>query len=115
MRVKLRLQRFGRKKLPFYRIVVASSSTQRDGKFLDIVGLYHPMSAESEQIKLKADKINYWLDKGAIPTDTVKDILSKQGLWKDFADAKKNRRVQKRKRINQNRKAKKQRETVSTS
>ena len=86
MRVRLRLQRFGRKKLPFYRIVATSSSVKRDGRFLEIVGLYHPtLKDSSNQIKLDKEKILSWLNKGASPSETVKKILSHTGLWKQYA------------------------------
>lgn len=88
MTVKLRLQRFGTKKRPYYRIVAATSTVKRDGKFLDILGIYHPLVKEDEQIRLEKDKINEWLKKGAQPTDTVRSILSKAGVWKPFAEAK---------------------------
>jgi small subunit ribosomal protein S16 len=88
MTVKLRLQRFGTKKRPYYRIVAATSTVKRDGKFLDILGIYHPLVKEGEQIRLEKDKINEWLKKGAQPTDTVRSILSKAGVWKPFAEAK---------------------------
>jgi small subunit ribosomal protein S16 len=88
MTVKLRLQRYGTKKKPYYRIVAASSTVKRDGKFLDIIGLYHPLVKEGEQIRLEKEKVNEWLKKGAQPSDTVKNILSKAGVWKPFAEAK---------------------------
>ncbi len=85
MRVRLRLQRFGRKKLPFYRIVATSSSVKRDGRFLEIVGIYHPTIKDlSNQIKLNEEKILSWLNKGASPSETVKKILSNTGLWKQY-------------------------------
>lgn len=107
MQVKIRLQRFGSKKRPFYRIIATASTKKRDGRFLDIVGLYHPVSAEESQIRLDEDKIKKWLGSGAQPSDTVKDILSKKGLWKDFAQAKEAKRSAKVKRSNAAAKAKK--------
>lgn len=107
MQVKIRLQRLGSKKRPFYRIIAASSKNQRDGKFLDIVGLYHPIAAAESQIRLNEEKIKKWLDNGAEPSDTVKNILTKKGLWKDFAQAKESRRVQKIKKSNAAKKAQK--------
>ena len=66
MLVRLRLQRFGRKKLPFYRVIAASSTVKRDGKFLDILGLYHPtVREESKQVRLDQEKIFEWLKRGA--------------------------------------------------
>ena len=76
MAVKIRLSRFGRKKMPFDRIVVADSEAPRDGKFLEIVGTYDPMKDPFE-VKLYQEKIQFWLDKGALPTTTVKSLLKK--------------------------------------
>lgn len=87
MQVKLRLQRFGNKKRPYYRIVAATITKKRDGKFLDIIGLYHPLSSPDNQIRLFEDKVIDWLNKGAEPTNTVKSILQKQGIWSKFKSA----------------------------
>ena len=76
MAVKVRLARFGRKKKPFYRIVVASSEAPRDGKFLEIVGTYDPLKDPAE-INIKHEQLQKWLDKGAIPTDTVRSLMAK--------------------------------------
>ena len=76
MAVKVRLARLGRKKRPFYRIVVANSEAPRDGKFLEIVGTYDPMK-DPVEIVIKHEKLQLWLDKGAQPTETVKSILAK--------------------------------------
>ncbi|MDF1578122.1 MAG: 30S ribosomal protein S16 [Desulfurivibrionaceae bacterium] len=75
MAVKVRLARFGRKKRPFYRIVVANSEAPRDGKFLEIVGTYDPLKDPAEVV-IKHDKLKTWLDRGAKPTDTVKSLLA---------------------------------------
>lgn len=72
--VKLRLKRIGAKKRPFYRIVAADSRAPRDGKFLETVGTYDPRQQPSE-VTLKEDRIRYWLDNGAQPTETVRGIL----------------------------------------
>jgi len=106
MTVKLRLQRYGTKKKPYYRIVAASSTVKRDGQFLDIVGLYHPLVKEGQQVRLEKDKIVNWLGKGAQPSDTVKNILSKAGIWKPFAEAKALKDGAKQKRLNEKAKAK---------
>ena len=74
MAVKLRLQRFGTHKAPFYRIVAAESKAPRDGKFLEIVGTYNPINAE---VNIDFDKVNYWVSNGALPTETVKNLLKK--------------------------------------
>ena len=76
MAVRIRLTRFGRKKKPFYRIVVADSERQRDGKFLDIVGTYDPMQNPAE-IKINATKLQDWMGKGALPSTTVKSLIKK--------------------------------------
>ncbi|MBE7414946.1 MAG: 30S ribosomal protein S16 [Deltaproteobacteria bacterium] len=76
MAVKIRLTRQGAKKKPFYRIVVADSEAPRDGDFLEVVGTYDPM-AEPARVALKGDRVSYWLSKGAVPTDTVRQLLKK--------------------------------------
>jgi small subunit ribosomal protein S16 len=76
MAVKIRLTRQGGKKKPFYRIVVADSEAPRDGSFLEVVGTYNPMT-EPAKVELKGDRVAFWLDQGAIPSDTVKQILKK--------------------------------------
>lgn len=77
--VKLRLRRMGAKKRPSYRIVAADSRSPRDGRFLEIVGLYDPLTNPAT-IRLKEDRIRHWLGNGAQPTDTVRHILIRQGL-----------------------------------
>lgn len=76
MAVRIRLARFGRKKQPFYRIIVADSQRKRDGKFLDIVGTYDPLQ-DPVQIKIDNEKVTDWIGKGALPTTTVKSLLKK--------------------------------------
>jgi small subunit ribosomal protein S16 len=76
MPVRIRLTRKGRKKQPFYRIVVADSQAPRDGKFLDIVGTYDPMQ-DPAVIKLDTEKLQKWTVKGAIPSGTVKTLINK--------------------------------------
>ena len=75
MAVRIRLTRMGRKKKPFYRIVAATSEAKRDGKFLEVVGTYDPM-LEPVAIKIHQDKLQYWLDQGAQPSDTVKSLIA---------------------------------------
>ncbi len=77
--VKIRLRRMGAKKAPFYRIVVADSRYPRDGRFIDEIGYYDPMK-EPKQIVVDADKAKHWIANGAQPTDTVKDLLKKNGI-----------------------------------
>jgi len=74
MAVRIRLTRLGRKKKPFYRIIVANSESPRDGRFLDIVGTYDP-GQNPAAVTLKSEKIDEWLKKGALPSDTVASIL----------------------------------------
>ena len=88
MAVKLRLQRFGSKKNPFYRVIAAESGNSRDGRFIDIIGTYNPLTNPSE-VKIDEEKALKWLVNGAQPTDTVKNILSKQGIIAKFHASKK--------------------------
>lgn len=83
MSVKIRLARHGANKKPFYRIVIADSESPRDGKFLENVGTYNPL-VDPVQVSLKQDRIKYWIDLGAIPTDTVKSLLKKEGFFASF-------------------------------
>ena len=76
MALKLRLTRMGSKKKPFYRIVAVNSETRRDGRALDYVGYYNPMT-EPADIKIDQDKISMWMERGAQPTDTVRPLLKK--------------------------------------
>ena len=87
MAVKLRLKRMGAKKRPFYRIVAADSRSPRDGKFIEIVGTYNPIM-EPAEVKVNEGIALKWLNDGAIPTDTVRDLLSKQGIMKKFHESK---------------------------
>ncbi len=84
MSVKIRLARHGTKKRPFYRIVVADSKSPRDGRFLENVGTYNPVLDPAEVV-LKQDRIKYWIDQGAILTDTVKSLLKKEGFFAKLA------------------------------
>jgi len=77
--VKIRLRRIGAKKHPFYRLVVADSRSPRDGKFIEILGTYDPMT-EPVKLNLDLDKIKVWLQKGARPSDTARAFLIDQGL-----------------------------------
>jgi len=90
MAVKLRLKRMGSKAKPFYRIVAADSKSPRDGRFLEVVGTYNPIKKE-DNITIDEEKALYWLGCGAIPTDTVRSILSKQGIMKKHAEKKGNK------------------------
>ncbi len=77
--VKIRLRRMGAKKSPFYRIVVADSRYPRDGRFIEEIGTYNPLTQPSE-VKVDADKVKEWIAKGAQPTDTVKGLFKKNGI-----------------------------------
>jgi small subunit ribosomal protein S16 len=79
MAVRIRLARHGAKKRPFYRIVVADNDSPRDGRFLENVGTYNPLMDPAE-VTLKVDRIQHWLQQGAVPTDTVKTLLTKERL-----------------------------------
>ncbi len=80
MQVRIRLARHGAKKKPFYRIVVASSESPRDGRYLENVGTYDPLK-EPAEVNLKSERIKYWIDQGATPTDTVKSLLKKENFF----------------------------------
>ena len=84
--VRIRLRRIGRKKAPVYRIVIADSQSPRDGKFIEIIGQYAPRTGE-QALNLKNDRVNYWLDNGAQPTDTVRSLLRKAGVLKTRHEA----------------------------
>ncbi|MBW1728397.1 MAG: 30S ribosomal protein S16 [Deltaproteobacteria bacterium] len=80
MSVKIRLARHGAKKKPFYRIVIADGESPRDGKFLENVGTYNPL-VDPAEVSLKQERVKYWIDQGAIPTNTVKNLLKKEGFF----------------------------------
>ena len=89
MSVKIRLARHGRRKAPYYRMVVADSRYPRDGRFIEILGIYHPLNKnEAEQIRIDEDKALAWLNQGAIPSDTCRSLLRKQGIMKKYHEAK---------------------------
>ncbi len=81
MAVKIRLRRMGAKKAPFYRVVVADSRSPRDGRFIEEIGYYNPMTNPAE-IKIDAAKAENWLKNGAQPTETVKSLLKKSEIIK---------------------------------
>ena len=88
MAVKLRLKRMGGKQKPFYRIVAADSRFPRDGRFIETVGTYNPIAKPAE-VKIDKELAIKWLSNDAQPTDTVKALFKKEGILKEFADAKK--------------------------
>ena len=79
MAVKMRLRRMGAKKAPFYRVIVADSRSPRDGRFIEEIGYYNPLTNPAE-IKIDAEKAKKWLSTGAQPTETVKALLKKSGI-----------------------------------
>ena len=87
MAVKIRLKRMGSKKKPFYRIVVADSRSPRDGRFIETVGTYNPLKNPAEVVLKEEDVLN-WLQKGAQPSVTVRNILSKEGIMQKHHEAK---------------------------
>ena len=86
MSVKIRLARYGTKKKPFYRIVVATNEAPRDGRFLELVGTYDPLG-DPAPVTLKQDRIKKWIKKGAIPTATVRNLLKKEGFFNESPNA----------------------------
>ena len=85
--VKLRLKRMGKKGAPFYRIVAADSRSPRDGRFIEQIGTYNPTKTE-EKVTLDKELAKKWLSNGAQPTDTVRSILSHEGVLKEMHEAK---------------------------
>ena len=79
MAVKMRLRRMGMKKAPFYRVIVADSRSPRDGRFIEEIGYYNPLT-EPAEIKIDAEKAKKWIGNGAQPTETVKSLLKKSGI-----------------------------------
>jgi small subunit ribosomal protein S16 len=79
MAVKIRLQRYGSKKRPFYRLVAADSRSPRDGRYLEIIGTYNP-TTDPASVKIDSEKAQKWLNEGAKPTDTVKNLFAKAGI-----------------------------------
>ena len=91
--VRIRLRRTGRKKTPTYRIVVADSTSPRDGRFIEIIGQYVPRQGATA-LNLKTERANYWLDNGAQPSDTVRSLLRKAGVLKARHEARLGRKMQ---------------------
>ncbi len=79
MAVKIRLRRMGAKKAPFYRVIVADSRSPRNGRFIEEIGTYNPLT-EPAEVKIDADKAKQWIANGAQPTETVKSLLKKNGI-----------------------------------
>lgn len=87
MAVKLRLKRMGSKKKPVYRIVAIDSHTKRDGEYIELVGTYNPLT-EPKTVKVNESVALKWLNNGAIPSDTVRNLLSDAGVMKKFHESK---------------------------
>lgn len=87
MSVKIRLQRFGTKKKPFYRVVAIDSRTKRDGDVVEYIGKYQPI-VTGKQFDVDEEKVMSWLNQGAQPTDTIKNLLKKEGIWQKYKSAK---------------------------
>lgn len=87
--LKLRLTRLGRKKVPFYRIAAMEALSRRDGKAVAYLGTYNPLAEDDKQVVLKEEEILKYLTNGAQPTETVRSILTKAGVWEKFQETKK--------------------------
>jgi len=87
MTVKIRLKRMGSKRNPFYRVVVADARAPRDGRIIEQIGTYNPV-ANPVEVKLDEEKAMNWMANGAKPSDTVRNLFSKEGIMKKFHDSK---------------------------
>ena len=86
MSVKIRLQRTGTKKKPFYRVIAVDGKAKRDGKFIEQLGRYQPI-VDGGQFIIDEEKVLHWLGKGAQPTDTILQLLKKNGIWQKYTSA----------------------------
>ena len=86
MSVKIRLQRIGTKKKPFYRVAAVDSKKKRDGEVIEYLGKYHPIS-KTDQFTVDEKQVISWLNNGAVPTGTIEKLLKKTGIWKKFKDS----------------------------
>lgn len=84
MAVRIRLRRIGKRKQPYYRMVVADASSPRDGRFVEAIGHYDPR-AEPPQVSVDGERALWWLRRGAQPSDTVRALLVRAGVWEQFA------------------------------
>ena len=87
MSVKIRLQRVGTKKKPFYRVVAMDSRKKRDGDVIEYVGRYQPIVSD-KQFVIDEEKVLKWLNNGAQPSDTIKALLKKEGIWQKYTQGK---------------------------
>ena len=100
MSVKIRMSRHGRRHRPFFRINVIDSRTPRDGRIIEKLGHYDPLEKNTEkELVLDIERVKYWLDKGAIPSDSVSEILLRKGIKHKYAAERKTRRALARKRV----------------
>jgi small subunit ribosomal protein S16 len=97
MSVRIRLRRLGAQKRPFYRIVVTDQRNARDGRFIEIIGKYHPLE-EPSVMEVDEERAMYWLRTGAQPSDSVRTILSKTGIWDRFVEERPKAKVVKHKK-----------------
>lgn len=87
MAVRIRLKRMGAHKKPYYRVVVSDSRTPRDGRFIEEIGTYNPLT-QPAKVEINEDSALKWLQNGAQPSDTVRNLFSKQGIMKKFHESK---------------------------
>jgi len=87
MAVRIRLKRMGAKKAPFYRVVVAESRSPRDGRFIEEIGTYNPLT-DPAQVRINEERAMNWLQNGAQPSDTVRDLFRQAGILKRVHEAK---------------------------
>jgi len=92
MSVKIRLARVGRRKAAYYRIVVADSRRARDGRFIQILGRYQPLQKEGKQFDVDEERALKWLERGALPSDTVRSLFRKLGIMRRFHETRQARR-----------------------
>jgi small subunit ribosomal protein S16 len=85
--VKIRLQRVGTTKKPFYRVVAIDSRKKRDGDVIEYIGKYQPIISE-KQFVVDEEKVLKWLNNGAQPTDTIKSLLKREGIWQKYTSGK---------------------------
>lgn len=86
--VRIRLRRMGKRKKPFYRVVVAPSAAPREGRFVEVIGYYDPIP-DPDTVQINEARALYWLQSGAEPTDTVRWLLEKTGIWQKHLETRK--------------------------
>ncbi|MBN1231888.1 MAG: 30S ribosomal protein S16 [Candidatus Coatesbacteria bacterium] len=88
MALSIRLRRQGKRVQPFYRVVVADQRNKSDGRFIEILGYYNPISKGKYEVKFEDERCIYWLSQGANPTETVHSLMKNSGLWKKWIETK---------------------------